>query len=214
MTVEEAVEFFGDIPSIERKLRHDARRRPGLPALGQPPPRSRGGEAQRIKLAARAGQRGTATRLRPGRAHHGPALRRREQPARRAARGWSTRATRWSSSSTTWRSSRTPTTSSTWDPRAATRAAGWSPAAPGGGSRRKGILRRPGAAAAAGPVGLATSDGFVGPMQFSCPSPCRDRQVGLLRIRGPSPDGATACSHGRKPVEHGTQKEPSPCKGP
>lgn len=59
MTVEEAAEFFANIPSLQRKIQtlYDV----GLSyiKLGQPSPQLSGGEAQRIKLAAELSKRGT-----------------------------------------------------------------------------------------------------------------------------------------------------------
>ena len=59
MTVEEALEFFQNVPSIERKIQtlYDV----GLPyvKLGQPSTELSGGEAQRIKLATELSKRST-----------------------------------------------------------------------------------------------------------------------------------------------------------
>ncbi|MDO4789207.1 MAG: excinuclease ABC subunit UvrA [Johnsonella sp.] len=59
MTVEEASEFFANIPSLQRKIQtlYDV----GLSyiKLGQPSPQLSGGEAQRIKLATELSKRGT-----------------------------------------------------------------------------------------------------------------------------------------------------------
>ncbi len=59
MTVEEALEFFKNVPSVERKIRtlYDV----GLSyiRLGQPSTELSGGEAQRIKLATELSRRGT-----------------------------------------------------------------------------------------------------------------------------------------------------------
>ncbi len=59
MTVEEASEFFGSIPSIKRKL--DALMDVGLSyvKLGQPSTELSGGEAQRVKLATELSRKGT-----------------------------------------------------------------------------------------------------------------------------------------------------------
>ena len=59
MTVEEAVEFFKNVPTIQRKIQtlYDV----GLSyiRLGQPSTELSGGEAQRIKLASELSRRGT-----------------------------------------------------------------------------------------------------------------------------------------------------------
>ncbi|MDO4961695.1 MAG: excinuclease ABC subunit UvrA [Eubacteriales bacterium] len=63
MTVEEALEFFKNVPSIERKIQtlYDV----GLSyiRLGQPSTELSGGEAQRIKLATELSRRGTGRTL-------------------------------------------------------------------------------------------------------------------------------------------------------
>ena len=94
MPVEEAVDFFQHIPKIKRRLQalHDV----GLDyiRLGQPATTLSGGEAQRVKLATRAGEgRDRADALHPRRADHRPPLRRRRAAARDAPAGSSTRAT-------------------------------------------------------------------------------------------------------------------------
>ncbi|MDH4320894.1 MAG: excinuclease ABC subunit UvrA, partial [Desulfobulbaceae bacterium] len=63
MNVEEALDFFGKIPALQKKLQtlHDV----GLSyvALGQSSVTLSGGEAQRIKLARELGKRGTGSTL-------------------------------------------------------------------------------------------------------------------------------------------------------
>jgi excinuclease ABC subunit A len=95
MTVEEALEFFANIPKIARKLQtlHDVGL--GYIKLGQPATTLSGGEAQRVKLA-RAVARHRPDALHPRRADHRPALRRRREAARGAAAAGRRRATRWS----------------------------------------------------------------------------------------------------------------------
>ena len=63
MTVEEALSFFQDIPSIERKLKTLSDVGLGYIHLGQPATTMSGGEAQRIKLAAELSKRDTGSTL-------------------------------------------------------------------------------------------------------------------------------------------------------
>ena len=85
MSVEEALEFFKNIPKIKRRLQtlHDV----GLDyiRLGQPATTLSGGEAQRVKLSSELSQgRDRRDALHPRRADHRPSLRRRAAAARRA----------------------------------------------------------------------------------------------------------------------------------
>ena len=59
MTVEEALEFFKNIPIIERKLKTLNDVGLGYIRLGQPATTLSGGEAQRIKLATELSKRDT-----------------------------------------------------------------------------------------------------------------------------------------------------------
>ena len=63
MTVEEAVEFFANIPSIRRKLETINNVGLGYIRLGQPATTLSGGEAQRIKLASELARRSTGRTL-------------------------------------------------------------------------------------------------------------------------------------------------------
>jgi excinuclease ABC subunit A len=63
MTVEEACNFFGNIPSISRKLETLNSVGLGYIRLGQPATTLSGGEAQRIKLAAELSRRATGRTL-------------------------------------------------------------------------------------------------------------------------------------------------------
>lgn len=59
MTVDEALEFFANIPSIQRKLQTIADVGLGYIKLGQPATTLSGGEAQRVKLASELSKRDT-----------------------------------------------------------------------------------------------------------------------------------------------------------
>lgn len=63
MTVEEAAEFFGNIPAIARKLETLNNVGLGYIKLGQPATTLSGGEAQRIKLASELSRRATGRTL-------------------------------------------------------------------------------------------------------------------------------------------------------
>ena len=63
MTVEEAMEFFGSIPKIERKLKTLYDVGLGYIRLGQPAPTLSGGEAQRVKLSRELSKRATGRTL-------------------------------------------------------------------------------------------------------------------------------------------------------
>ena len=103
MSVEEAVEFFANVPRIARRLKTLDDVGLGYIKLGQPATTLSGGEAQRVKLASGAQQgrhrhaRSTSSTSPPP-ACTSPTSR----SCSRCCSGWSTRATRWSSSSTTW----------------------------------------------------------------------------------------------------------------
>ncbi|MFI5423087.1 MAG: ATP-binding cassette domain-containing protein, partial [Nitrososphaerales archaeon] len=63
MTVEEALEFFKNVPVIEKKLQTLNKVGLGYIRLGQPATTLSGGEAQRIKLAAELSKRDTGKTL-------------------------------------------------------------------------------------------------------------------------------------------------------
>src|SRR5258708_33689640 len=63
MTVEEAVEFFSEIPSLQRKLRTLYDVGLGYIRLGQQATTLSGGEAQRVKLATELARKATGQTL-------------------------------------------------------------------------------------------------------------------------------------------------------
>ena len=63
MTVEEAMEFFGNIPKIKRKLQTLYDVGLGYIKLGQPAPTLSGGEAQRVKLSKELSKKATGRTL-------------------------------------------------------------------------------------------------------------------------------------------------------
>jgi excinuclease ABC subunit A len=63
MTVEEALEFFKNVPVVEKKLQTLDKVGLGYIRLGQPATTLSGGEAQRIKLAAELSKRDTGKTL-------------------------------------------------------------------------------------------------------------------------------------------------------
>jgi excinuclease ABC subunit A len=63
MTVEEAMEFFGNIPRIKRKLKTLYDVGLGYIKLGQPAPTLSGGEAQRVKLSRELSRKATGRTL-------------------------------------------------------------------------------------------------------------------------------------------------------
>ena len=63
MNINEAMEFFSNIPSIERQLKTLVDVGLGYVKLGQPSTQLSGGEAQRIKLASELSKRSTGKTL-------------------------------------------------------------------------------------------------------------------------------------------------------
>ena len=59
MTVEEGLEFFSNIPKIQRKLQTLQEVGLGYIKIGQPSTTLSGGEAQRVKLATELSKRST-----------------------------------------------------------------------------------------------------------------------------------------------------------
>ena len=97
MSVEEAVDFFANVPRIARRLQTLQDVGLGYIKLGQPATTLSGGEAQRVKLASELSARSppaarstSSTSPRP--ACTSPTSR----SCSRCCSGWSTRATRWS----------------------------------------------------------------------------------------------------------------------
>ena len=120
LTVDQALPLMENFPAIANKLRTLQRVGLGYIELGQSATTLSGGEAQRVKLGARAVARGA----RGGRSTCSTSPRRACTSRTSAScstcwASWWTRATRWSSSSTTSTSSAPRTTSSTWGPRGA-----------------------------------------------------------------------------------------------
>ena len=94
LSIEEALEFFANQPTIARHLQTLVDVGLGYVRLGQPAPTLSGGEAQRVKLSSELGKRATGPHaLHPRRAHHRAALRGRRAGCSVCSHVSSTRAT-------------------------------------------------------------------------------------------------------------------------
>ena len=95
MNIEEAAEFFQNIPAISRQLQTLLDVGMGYIKLGQPSTQLSGGEAQRIKLASELSKKSTGKTLyTPGRTDDRAAFRRCRQTDNGTGQSWSTRAIR------------------------------------------------------------------------------------------------------------------------
>ncbi len=165
MTVDEALDFFSNIPRIRNKLQTLSDVGLGYVRLGQPATTLSGGEAQRIKLSKELSRRATGRTFyildEPTTGLHFADIER----LLKFFTAWSITATPSSSSSTTSTSSRPATGSSISAPKAATWAARSSPRAP--------PKRSP---ALPAPIPASTSSRPAS----STPSPHRDRRSGPI----------------------------------
>ena len=170
MNVEEALKFLRGGPVDPQQARDAQRRGHGL----HPPRTARDHAVRRGGPAREAGNRAVQASdrqdlLHPGRADHGPPLRRRGPPAQRPRPARGERRTRSSSSSTTSTSSRQPTGSSTSGPRAVTRA---------GSSWPRGRQRR--SQPTLPPIRASTSD-----RSSDCPMRPREQAVRPVGVESP-----------------------------